>query len=258
MKIKKSSVLLVLAGLMAWTIGVNAAAPNVDLYVSAAASLKDVLTEAQTNYQKRHPEVKLYYNLAASGVLQTQIEQGAPADLFVSAAPKQMNALEQKGLIQKTTRRDLVKNQLVLVIPKNAKTTIKTFNDLSLDKVKKIAIGAPESVPAGMYAQEVFKNLRIADKLQGKLVLGSNVRTVLSYVETGNVDAGIVYRTDAITSDQVKIVAVAPQSSHEAIIYPAAVLKGAKQSKAAAGFLAYLAGADGKILFKKYGFIAVN
>jgi molybdate transport system substrate-binding protein len=254
----KSWVLMVALFALSLTVCAAAPAKEVELYVAAAASLKDVMTEIQTTYRQKHPEVKLFLNLASSGALQIQIEQGAPADLFVSAAQKQMNELEKKALIKKATRRDLLENQLVLVVPKASKLAVKSFADLTADVVKKIGIGAPDSVPAGQYAQEVFKNLKIAEKLQGKLVLGTNVRAVLSYVETGNVDAGIVYRTDAVISDQVKIVAAAPKGSHEPIIYPAAVLTNARQPRAAADFLKYLASKSAKKVFSKYGFLNVK
>jgi molybdate transport system substrate-binding protein len=231
---------------------------EVELYVAAAASLTDVMTELQTDYQQRRPEIQIYLNLASSGKLQTQIEQGAPADLFVSAAQKQMDALEKQALIRKATRLDLLENQLVLVMLQDSKLTARGFADLTADSVKKIGIGAPESVPAGQYAKEVLINLKIWDQLREKLVLGINVRSVLTYVETGNVTAGIVYRTDAAISNRVKIVAAAPKGSHQPIIYPAAVLTNAKQPRAAAEFLKYLTSDAAKKIFNKYGFLRVG
>jgi molybdate transport system substrate-binding protein len=248
---------VVMLVLLVLSLSVGAAAPakQVELYVAAAASLKDAMTELQANYRHKNPKVKVFLNLASSGALQTQIKQGSPADLFVSAAQKQMNALEKAGLLKKETRRDLLENQLVLVVPKNSKLAVQSFSDLTLDAVKKVGIGAPESVPAGQYAWEVFKNLQITAKLRGKLVLGTNVRAVLSYVETGNVDAGVVYRTDAAISRQVKIVAVAPHGSHRPIIYPAAVLANARQPQAALEFLKYLTTRPAEKVFTKYGFL---
>jgi molybdate transport system substrate-binding protein len=255
MKQKFWGLLAVLLFIISLTVCAAAPAKEVEIDVAAAASLKDVLTEIQTTYRQKNPNVKIFLNLASSGALQTQIEQGAPADLFISAAQKQMNELEQKALIKKGTRRDLLQNQLVLVVPKDSKLAVKGFADLTDDAVRKIGIGAPESVPAGQYAQEVFNNLKSTEKIQEKLIFGTNVRAVLTYVETGNVDAGIVYRTDAAISDQVKIVAPAPKGSHEPIIYPAAVLTNAKQPQAAAKFLKYLASAPVEKVFGKYGFL---
>ncbi len=233
-------------------------AANTEVYVSAAISMKDALAELQKNYEKKQPDVKLVFNLGSSGQLQTQIEQGAPADLFISAALKQMDELEKKNLLQKGTRKNLLENQLVMVVEKDSKLGLKDFKDLAGASVKQIGIGAPESVPAGQYAQQSLKAIGVWDKIQGKVVYGTNVRAVLTYVETGNADAGLVYRTDSIVSDKVKVAAIAPAGSHEPIIYPAAVLAEAKQPKEAADFLAYLSGPEGKTVFEKYGFVMYN
>lgn len=227
---------------------------TVELNVSAAVSLKDALAEIQTNYQKSHPNVKLVFNLGASGSLQKQIEQGAPADIFISAAPKQMNELEAKNLLNKATRKNLVENKLVVVVPPNSPLNITQYEDLAQGSVQKISIGEPSVVPAGQYAQEVFKKLGIWDKLQDKLVLAKDVRTVLAYVETGNVEAGVVYKTDAVSSTKVKIAASAPEGSHQPIVYPAALLAGSKQEQAAQDFLAFLTTPESQAVFEKNGF----
>ena len=226
-----------------------------ELTVSAAVSLKDALAEIQANYAKLKPNVKLVFNLGASGSLQKQIEQGAPADIFISAAPKQMDELDAKNLINKATRKNLVENKLVLIVPQDSKLALAKFEDLLKPEVKQISIGEPSVVPAGQYAQEVLQKLSVWDKVKEKAVLAKDVRTVLTYVETGNVDAGIVYKTDAASSKKIKIAATAPEGSHKPIIYPAAVLSGAKQSKAAEEFLAYLSGPEGKTVLEKYGFV---
>ena len=226
-----------------------------ELTISAAVSLKDALAEIQTNCAKAKPNVKLVFNLGASGSLQKQIEQGAPADIFISAAPKQMDELAAKNLINKATRKNLVENKLVLIVPLDSKLTLSKFEDLLKPEVKQISVGEPSVVPAGQYAQEVLQKLSIWDKVKEKAVLAKDVRTVLTYVETGNVDAGIVYKTDAASSKKIKIAATAPEGSHKPIIYPAAVLSGAKQSKAAEEFLAYLSGPEGKTVLEKYGFV---
>jgi molybdate transport system substrate-binding protein len=255
MKMRRKIGILLLVLLLSVFSLLTVSAKEVELYVAAAASLTDVMTELQTDYQHKHPEIRIYLNLASSGKLQTQIEQGAPADLFVSAAQKQMDALEKQALLKKATRFNLLENQLVLIVPKDSKLPLKSFTDLGADAVKKVGIGAPESVPAGQYAKEVLSYLKIWDRIQGKIVLGTNVRAVLTYVETGNVDAGIVYRTDAAVGERVRIVAAAPKGSHEPIVYPAAVLAGAKQPRAAAEFLKYLDGKDAGKIFEKYGFV---
>ena len=242
--------------------GNQAAAPKaaeapktVELTISAAVSLKDALAEIQTNYQKKNPQVKLLYNLGASGSLQKQIEQGAPADIFISAAPKQMDELSAKNLINTATRKNLVENKLVLIVPLNSSAKLNKFEDLTNPAVQKISIGEPTVVPAGQYAQEVLRKLGIWDKINDKLVLAKDVRTVLTYVETGNVEAGIVYKTDAASSSKVKIAATAPEGTHAPIIYPAALLASSKQQEVAKDFLAYLSGPEGKPIFEKYGFV---
>ena len=227
----------------------------VELNISAAASMKDALAEIQANYQKKAPQVKLIVNLGASGSLQKQIEQGAPADIFISAAPKQMNELETKNLVNKATRKNLLENKLVLIVPKDSTLKISKLEDLQNDAVKQISIGETKVVPAGQYAEQALKKLGVWEKVQGKIVFAKDVRTVLTYVDTGNVDAGLVYKTDAASSKKVKILATAPDGSHAPIIYPAAVLTGAKNQKAAEEFLAYLAGPEGKTVFEKYGFV---
>jgi len=227
---------------------------KIELNISAAVSLKDALTEIQKNYEAKNPNIKLTYNLGASGGLQKQIEQGAPADIFISAAPKQMNDLEAKNLVNKSTRKNLVENKLVIIVPKSATNNITRYEDLAKNEVHKISIGETTTVPAGQYAQEVLKKLGIWDKIQDKTVLAKDVRTVLTYVETGNVEAGIVYKTDAASSDKVTIVATAPEGSHQPILYPVAVLSATKQPKAAEDFLTYLTTPECKTIFEKYGF----
>ena len=227
----------------------------VELNISAAVSMKDALAEIQTNYQKKAQHVKLVYNLGASGSLQKQIEQGATADIFISAAPKQMNELAAKNLVINATRKNLLENKLVLIVPKDSTLSISKLEDLQNDTVKQISIGETKVVPAGQYAEQARKKLGVWEKIQSKIVFAKDVRTVLTYVDTGNVDAGLVYKTDAAVSKKVKILATAPDGSHAPIIYPAAALSGTKNQKAAEEFLAYLAGPEGKSVFEKHGFV---
>ena len=227
----------------------------IELNISAAVSLKDALAEIQTNYQKKMPHVKLLYNLGASGSLQKQIEQGAPADLFISAAPKQMDELERKHLISKGSRINLVENQLVLVTPKTSAFVLKDFSDIQQAAVKKIALGETAVVPAGQYAQQALASMGLWETVKEKAVYAKDVRTVLTYVETGNVEAGFVYKTDAAASEKVQIAAIAPAGSHAPIVYPMGMMEGAKNQKAAEAFALYLTGAEGKAVFEKYGFV---
>ncbi|NJO45456.1 MAG: molybdate ABC transporter substrate-binding protein [Oscillatoriales cyanobacterium RM2_1_1] len=228
-------------------------AASKQLIVSAAASLTDAMKAVQPLYQKQQSEIRLTYNFGSSGSLQQQIEQGAPVDVFISAAPRQMNELEKKGLLFPGTRKNLLTNQVVLIVPKGS-TKIKSFNDLIQNQVRRIAVGDPESVPAGKYAQEVMTFLKIFDRVQPKLIYAKNVRQVLNYVETGNVDAGIVYRTDAKASPKVTAVVAAPKGSHSPIVYPIAVIKDSKNPDTAKGFVTFLSSSAATAIFEKLGF----
>ena len=235
----------------------NPSSPSVSLTVSAAASLQDAMKAVQAIYQKDHPTVTLTYNFASSGSLQQQIEQGAPVDVFFSASPKQMDALEKKGLLLPGSRRNLLKNSIVLIIPQG-KSGIATFEDLKKEAVKNLSIGEPSSVPAGQYGKEVLESLGLWQSVQPKIVFAKDVRQVLSYVEMANVDAGIVYQTDAKVSKQITIVAVAPESSHSPIIYPVAVIAESKQAKIAEEFVNFLASEAAIASFTRYGFLPAS
>jgi molybdate transport system substrate-binding protein len=228
-----------------------------ELTVSAAVSLKDVLDEIAQLYRVQKPSVVLRFNLGGSGTLQRQIEQGAPVDVFISASPTEMDSLESKSLLVPGTRKDLARNRIVLIVP-NDKTGIAGFQDLAKPEVKLIALGEPQTVPAGKYAQEVLTHLGLYDRLKPKYVLGRDVRQVLTYVATGNTDAGIVYATDAQTSKKVKVVATAPEDSHSPVIYPVAIIKGAKNSGGARDFENFLLGSQARAVFQKYGFTPAN
>jgi molybdate transport system substrate-binding protein len=217
----------------------SASAQSSSLTVSAAISLKDTLEEIKTLYQKKQPSAQITYNFGSSGSLQQQIEQGAPVDVFISAANKQMDALESKNLLLPGSRRILAKNQLVLITPKTEKT-INQFTDLTKPTVTKIALGEPKSVPAGQYGEEVLKFYKILDQVKSKIIYGKDVRQVLTYVETENVNAGLVYATDAKTSNQVGIAAIAPQESHSPIVYPIAILKDSRNPDMAKAFDKFL------------------
>lgn len=225
------------------------------LTVSAAASLRDALTEIEPLYRKNQLNTTLTYNFGSSGSLQQQIEQGAPVDVFISAAPKQMDALETKGLLLEDTHRNLLTNQVVLITAKTPATTaVADFKDLQTDSIQRIAIGDPASVPAGKYGEETLKSTGIFEQVKPKLIFAKDVRQVLSYVETGNVDAGLVYITDAQISDNVKVAAIAPEGSHAPVVYPVAVLKASQQADAAKSLVNFLAGDAASAVFQQYGF----
>jgi|HubBroStandDraft_6_1064221.scaffolds.fasta_scaffold72466_3 molybdate transport system substrate-binding protein len=221
--------------------------------VSAAISLKAALDQLGREYERDHPGAKIALNYGGSGTLQHQIEQGAPVDIFFSAAQKEMNALQSGGLIIADTRHDIVANNLVLIAP-SASDDIHTFQDLAKASVKTVALGEPETVPAGMYAQQTLEKLNLWDAVKKKAIYGKDVRQVLTYVATGDADAGLVYGTDAQTSPKIRTVFTAPPSSHDPIVYPAAVLKNSKDQAAARAFLQFLETPHALEIFKTYGF----
>ena len=230
-----------------------AAKPPVRLTVSAAASLKDALTAIDQDFQRSHPDIEITPNFGASGTLQLQIEQGAPVDVFVSAAPQQMDALAAKNLLLADTRANLLENELVLIAPRDSKT-VASFADLKRADVRVIAVGDPRSVPAGTYAQQVLTALGIYDAVKSKMTLATDVRQVLADVETGSAEAGLVYSTDAAFSSKVRVVMDAPAGTHQPIVYPAAVLRTSTTPDAAREFVKYLASPAALALFAKYGF----
>jgi molybdate transport system substrate-binding protein len=224
------------------------------LLVSAAASLKDVLEEIRPMFQNANPGMKVTFNFGASGALLQQIEQGAPADVFISAANRQMDTLDQQGDLLPGTRSNLANNRLVLIAPKNNRT-VTSFQSLTQPDVKRISVGEPRSVPAGQYAEQVLQKLKLMDQVKPKLVFANTVRQVLAAVESGNADAGMVYVTDAKISDQVRTIAIADANTHVPIVYPMAALKSSKNQEAAKTFLRFLSGNQAKSVLRKYGFI---
>ncbi len=229
----------------------------VSLTISSAASLKEAMDEIQAVYAEEKSHVTLTYNFGSSGSLQQQIEQGAEVDVFISAAAKQMDALQEKGLIAEETRKNLLDNKIVLIVPKDTEA-VNDFNDLATDKVKTIALGETASVPVGQYSEEVLTNLNLMDRIKPKAVFGKDVKTVLTWVETGNADAGMVYETDAKVSDKVKVVAKAPEGSHKPVVYPAAVIKDSRNMDAAKDYLDFLCSDKAKSIFEKYGFVFIG
>lgn len=227
---------------------------NINLTISAAASLKNAMEELTPMYEEASKGQTLTFNYGGSGDLQKQIENGAPVDVFISAAQKQMDALEQEGLLADGTREDLLKNNLVLIAPKgNAEIT--AIEDLGTDKAARVALGEPSAVPAGQYAEEALTSLNLLDSVKAKAVYGKDVTQVLTYVENGEVDAGLVYETDAKSvPDKVTIVSKVPESSYRTVVYPMAVLKGSTQQDAAKNFERFLKSDEAKAVFKKYGF----
>jgi molybdate transport system substrate-binding protein len=233
----------------------KAAAPT-ELIISAAASLQDSLLAIKTEFEKKNPSIKLTFNFGSSGTLQKQIEQGAPADVFISAGSKQMKALVDKGYVDSANQTPLLANDLVMVMPIGSKIKLakETSKELTKAAFKTVAIGIPATVPAGTYAKQTLDYLGIYDELKSKLVQAKDVRQVLTYVETGNADAGFVYRTDALTSKKVKIMLTIATKAHDEIIYPEGIVKETKHLTEATSFYQYLQGKEATAVFVKYGF----
>lgn len=228
---------------------------QVTILVAAASSMEPSLEQIKTLFQKEYTGITLKGTYDSSGKLQTQIEQGMDADIFISAAMKQMSTLKDKGLVDKDSISELLENKVVLIVPKNSKGNITGFDNIL--NAKQIAIGDPVSVPAGQYAKEVFDNLGIYSKVMERASLGTNVTEVLNWVSEGSADAGVVYATDAASSNKVTIVEEAPHGSlKQQVIYPIGIVSTSKKKEAAKLYINYLKSEEAKKTFKKYGFVA--
>ncbi len=223
--------------------------------ISAAASLTSPLTEIAEAYEAANPGVTITLNFGSSGALQAQIENGAPADVFFSAANKQMDALEDQDLIDATSRLQLLKNEIVLIVPADSALDLTSFEQAAGDTVATIAVGDPASVPAGQYAEDTFTYLNLWDAVSEKAVLASDVKQVLNWIAAGEADCGVVYQTDAALEEGVSIVASAPDGSHKAIEYPVAIVTASQQQSAAADFIAYVQSDEATAIFENYGFL---
>lgn len=225
------------------------------ILVSAAISLKNAFEEIGQIYRSR-TGVTPDFNFGASGLLQRQIEAGAPVDIFASASAQQMNELQAKGLLLNESRRDFARNDLELVVPAGSASPHTSFPDLSGPAFRRLAIGNPKTVPAGLYAQQTLRNLKIWDAIQSKLILAEDVRQVLDYVSRGEVDAGIVYATDVqVARGRVKAVARAPEQSHEPILYPIAVIRDTHHRTAATRFVDEVVSRAGQQALTRHGFL---
>jgi len=242
------------AGVFFFALFISARLFAAELTVHAAASLTDAMKEIGATYEKESGD-KIQFNFGASSTLERQIEQGAPADLFLSADEAKMDALEKKDLLLTGTRRDLLSNLLVIVAATDASVVPKSASDLTKPEFKKIALGEPQTVPAGIYAREYLQKLGLWDALKEKVVPTESVRAALAAVESGNVEAGFVYKTDSLISKKVKIAVEIPAAEGPKISYPMAVLKSSQQLEHAKKFEEYLAGPAARQVFEKFGFI---
>lgn len=226
-----------------------------ELTLSVAVSMKEATEEIGRRFLETRRGVTLRYNFGASGELQKQIEAGAPVDVFVSAAARQMDELERGGLLVAETRRVFARNVLIAVKPVDEVLDLPGPSDLLDRRVQRIALGNPRTVPAGQYAEESLRALKLWDRLKPRFVYGENVRQVLDYVSRGEVDVGVVYATDALTrGGRVRLAFAFPTSTHAAIVYPAAVVKASRQPELARAFVDLLAGPEGQQVIRRLGF----
>lgn len=231
---------------------VSASATEIKIF--AAVSLTDALHAIAAKYEPASGD-KLLFNLAGSNVLALQIQHGAPADVFFSADEAQMDRLAQAKEVDSDSRKDIVSNQLVAVVRIDSTLSLKSLADLAGPDVKRLALGDPRSVPAGVYAKKYLENANLWTQIEPRVVPTENVRAALAAVESGNVDAGMVYQTDARISKKVRIAFVVPTTAAITIAYPAAIIQGAAQTEAAKHFLSYLQGPEAHAIFQQYGFI---
>lgn len=224
------------------------------LTLAAAASLEKVFTEQLIPmFNEQYPDVVIEGSYDSSGKLQTQIEEGAPVDVFFSAAMKQMTALSEEGMIADDTMVELLENKIVMIVPAGNEDRFTSFEEIV--NADMIAIGDPESVPAGQYAKEALTNLGLWDQAEGRLSLGTNVTEVLNWVAASSAEAGIVYATDAASiPDQVRVIAEAPEGSCQKVIYPVAMLSGSRNPEAAQAFLDFLQTEEAVKVFEAAGF----
>ena len=232
-----------------------ASGEETEILVAAAASLKNAYEDKLIPmFEEANPGVTVKGTYDSSGKLQTQIEEGLDADVFMSAATKQMKALDEEGMIASDTITDLLENKIVLIVPAGNEKKFEKFEDI--EKADSIALGDPASVPAGQYSEEALTNLGIWDKIQDKVSFGTNVTEVLNQVAAASADAGIVYATDAASmADKVEVVAEAPEGSlSKKVIYPVAVVKGTAHEEVAKEFVAFLQTDKAITVFEDYGF----
>ncbi len=242
--------ILILLGLSASPCGLRAA----ELMVFAAASLSESLQEIATDYEKQTRD-HLVFNFGGSGLLARQIEQGGPADLFFSADEARMDALEKGNWLLPGTRKSRLSNTLVIVVATDHGASVATPTDLTSTSVRRLALAETRSVPAGIYAREFLERQHLWTAVESRVVPTENVRAALAAVESGNADAGIVYKTDAAITKRVRVVYEIPAKDLSPISYPVAVLRASRQPEAAQRFLAYLLSPKTAEVFRRRGFL---
>lgn len=231
----------------------EATAKQKELTISAAASLTDVMDELKEIYETEN-DVELTFNFAGSGKLAQQIQQGAPVDVFISANENWLDILLEEELIDADSTTDVTGNKLVLIASANTSIEYDSFSNIDTNDLSNIAVGKPESVPAGEYTKKALEAIGKWEEIKSQLVYAKDVRQVLTYVETENAEIGFVYESDALSSDKVKILAEADSKQHDPIIYPGGVTTETKEKEAAEGFLAFMASDKAQNVLETYGF----
>jgi molybdate transport system substrate-binding protein len=232
----------------------NTSAAADEILVSAAASLRDALTEVGSAYRSsRKRDVR--FNFGASSDLARQIEEGAPADLFFSADLQKMDQLDRKGLIEPGSRQNVLSNQLVIVVALDAKLTLRSPQALALPEIRRIALAQPSSVPAGVYARRYLESEGLWERVKEKIIPTLDVRAALAAVESGNVEAGVVYKTDAAISPKVRVAYEVPVDKGPRIVYPVAIVRESRNKDLAQDFLRFVISQNGQVIFKKFGFL---
>ena len=230
-----------------------------EITVSAAISLRNAFEDIGRIFKEKNPGVKVLFNFGASGDLTRQIEAGAPVDIFASAAQKDLDDLEGKGFIAPNSKKDFARNAVALVRAIHSEIPVQSLEDLQRRDVKKIVIGNPRTVPAGRYAEEALKHFKLWDTVKDKLVFSENVRQALDYVVRNEVDAGLVYATDAmLRSKEVQLIMKVPEESHQPVVYPIGIVKGAKGEALSRKFIDLVMSTEGQTILSRYGFSPVN
>lgn len=258
MKSRKKLSSLLLATLFMLTLGLTSststfAAEPVELLIGAAMSLRDVTQDLAAAYSAENAHVTLTFTYASSGTLQAQIEEGAPIDIFMSAAVAQMRNLENQGLIYGEGR-NLLTNTVALIIPVDSQVEIDGFAGVTVEAIELIGVGDPDAMPIGRFAKDIFTALGIADEVYAKAVLASEVRQLLTWVELGEVGAGVVFTTDAMTSDRVRVVEIADSSLHTPSINPVGIIDASPSKDEAQRFIDFLFSNEARVIFERHGF----
>ncbi|MCF2970748.1 molybdate ABC transporter substrate-binding protein [Synechococcus sp. Nb3U1] len=245
---------LLLAGILAVVAPILGLDPvlaqSQSILVGAAVSLQPALTEIDALFRAAHPDIKVEYNFANSGSIQQQVEQGAPVDVVFFAAASFMNSLEDGNLLVKGSRQDILTNCMALIVPADSDSTLEDFAGLTAVEIQILSIGDLQAMPAGRYAEEILTEVGVFEELRPKMVFASTVREILTAVEQGNADAGILFTSDAQLSDQVRVVATADPVTP--IVYPAALVR---DTPAARAYLEFLTTEEAEAVFLEYGFI---